>query len=177
MIKINLLPDRARKDFLRVDLYLFFFVLLITLAIFGGIYYTNENEIANYNKRIDSTKKEIASLQNIYKEYLTMDQQKKEIQRRIKAIDSIKEGRALSARVLFDLTSLITDNVWLKTFKRTEDKFEMDGRSLENESISNLIETLSRIPYLKNVELRNVEDTVEEGVAVKKFVISGDITL
>ena len=116
-------------------------------------------------------------MQNIYKEYLTIDQQKKEIQRRIKAIDSIKESRALSARALFDLTSLIKDNVWLKTFKKTEDKFEIEGRSLENESISNLIETLSKVPYLKNIELRNVEDAVEEGVAVKKFVIFGDITL
>jgi Tfp pilus assembly protein PilN len=177
MIKINLLPDRARKDFLKIDLYLFFFGLLIALTIFGAIYYTNENDIANYNNRIDSTKKEIASLQNIYKEFLTIDQQKKEIQRRIKAIDSIKESRALSARALFDLTSLIKDNVWLKTFKKTEDKFEIEGRSLENESISNLIETLSKVPYLKNIELRNVEDAIEEGVAVKKFVIFGDMTL
>jgi hypothetical protein len=72
---------------------------------------------------------------------------------------------------------MIKDSVWLKTFKKTEDKFEMEGRSLENESISNLIETLSGAPYLKNIELRNVEDAVEEGVAVKRFVITGDIIL
>jgi Tfp pilus assembly protein PilN len=177
MIKINLLPGKEKRDFLRVDLYLFFLVLAIALASFGAVYYANEHEIANYNKKIETTKKQIAELQSVYKEYLTIDQQKKEIQRRIKAIDSIKEGRALSARALFDLTSVIKDSVWLKTFKKTEDKFEMDGRSLENESISNLIETLSKVPYLKNVELRSVEDAVEDGMAVKKFVIIGDIML
>jgi Tfp pilus assembly protein PilN len=177
MIKINLIPGKEKKDFLKVDLYLFVIILALTLAVFGGIYYTNEHDIAIYNKRIETTKKEIASLQSVYKEYLTIDQQKKEIQRRIKAIDSIKEGRALSARVLFDLTAMIKDSVWLKTFKKTEDKFEMEGRSLENESISNLIETLSGAPYLKNIELRNVEDAVEEGIAVKRFVITGDIIL
>ena len=59
MIKINLLPDRARKDFLKIDLYLFFFGLLIALTVFGAIYYTNENDIANYKNRIDSTKKRL----------------------------------------------------------------------------------------------------------------------
>jgi Tfp pilus assembly protein PilN len=177
MIKINLLPGREKRDFLKVDLYLFFVMLAIALAVFGGIYYTNEHEIANYNKRIETTKKEIANLQSVYKEYLTIEQQKKEIQRRIKAIDSIKEGRALSARALYDLTTIVKDSVWLKTFKKTEDKFELDGRSLENESISSLVETLSKLPYLRNVELKSVEDAVEEGVAVKRFVVVGEIIL
>ena len=177
MIKINLLPGKVRRDYLRVDLYIFVFILLIALAVFAFTYYANEREIANYNKRIESTKKEISALQSVYKEYLAIDQQKKEIQRRIKAIDSIKEGRALSARVLFDLTSIVKDSVWLKTFKKTEDKFEMEGRSLENESISRLLETLSKVSYFRNVDLRSVEDTVEEGIAVKKFVVSGEIIL
>ncbi len=177
MIKINLLPGKAKKDYLKVDLYLFLLILMVTLAIFGVLYYSNERDIADYNKKIDTTKKEIASLQNVYKEYLTIEQRKKEIQRRIKAIDSIKEGRALSARVLFDLTLMVKDNVWLKTFKKAEDKFELEGRSLENESISNFMETLSKVPYLRNIELRSVEDAMEEGVAVKKFVISGNVVL
>jgi Tfp pilus assembly protein PilN len=177
MIKINLLPGKAKKDLLKIDLYLFFSVMVLVLFIFGGIYYVNARDISNYKNKIENTKKEIASLQQIYKEYLAMEQEKKEIQRRIKAIDDIKEGRALSARILYDLTSVIKDNVWLTGFRKTENKFELDGHSLENESISSLIENLSKIPYIKNVELRNIADTVQEGVTIKKFIISGDFVL
>ncbi len=177
MIKINLLPGKAKKDLLKIDLYLFFSVVIINIIIFSGIYYINAKDISNYKIKIEDTKKEIASLQTIYKEYLAMEQEKKEIQRRIKAIDGIKEGRALSPRILYDLASTIKDNVWLKSFKKTDDKFELDGRSLENESISVLVESLSKIPYIKNIELKNVQDSVEEGITVKQFIISGDLVL
>lgn len=177
MIRINLLPAKAKKDLFKYDLYMFFFVMALALLVFGGFYYYNTKEIAKRNAMIEDTKKEIQNLQQIYKEYLAMEQEKKEIQRRIKAIDSIKEGRALAARTIYDLSGIIKDNVWIKSFKKTEDKFELEGRSLENESISILVEALSKIPYIKNVELKSVEDATEEGVVIKKFVISGEIVL
>ena len=177
MIKINLLPGKPKKDLLKIDLYLFLSIVIINTLVFSSIYYINANSISDYKQKIESTKKEIASLQQIYREYLALEQERKEIQRRITAIDGIKAGRALSARILYDLTSVIKDNVWLKNFKRTDDKFELDGRSLENESISSLVETLSKIPYMRNVELRSVEDAAEDGVIVKKFIIFGDIVL
>jgi len=177
MIKINLLPGKAKKDLLKIDLYLFFSVVIINAMIFAGIYYINAKDISNYKIKIENTKNEIASLQSIYKEYLAMEREKKEIQRRIKAIDGIKEGRALSPRILYDLTSVIKDNVWLKSFKKTDDKFELDGRSLETESISALVESLSKFPYIKNIELKNVQDAVEQGITVKQFIISGDLVL
>lgn len=152
--------------------------MMIALLVFGGIYYYNMKEISKRKTMIENTKKEIQKLQQIYKEYLTMEQEKKEIQRRIKAIDSIKEGRALAARALYDLSGIIKDNVWIKNFKKTDDKFELEGRSLENESISMLVEALSKVPYMKNVELKGVEDAPpEDGVILKKFIIYGDIAL
>jgi Tfp pilus assembly protein PilN len=151
--------------------------MAIALLVFGGSYYYNMNEIAKSKTMIENTKKEIQNLQQIYKEYRAMEQEKKEIQRRIVAIDSIKEGRALAARTMYDFSSIIKDNVWIKSFKKTEDKFMLEGRSLENESISTLVEALSKVPYIRNVELKGVEDTTEEGVVLKKFVINGDMFL
>ncbi len=177
MIKINLLPAKVQKSSLIPDVYLFFSIALIVALFITGAYFFNAKGISDYSKKIVMAKKEIAGLQPVYKEYLAMEHEKKEIQRRVKTIESIREGRALSARLLYDLSSLIKDNVWLKTFRKLDAKIELDGRSLENESISSLIENLSNIPYLRNIELRNVEDTVEDGMAVKKFGISGELAL
>ncbi|MCX5815622.1 MAG: PilN domain-containing protein [Proteobacteria bacterium] len=177
MIRINLLPAKAKKDLFKYDLFMFFSVMAIALLAFGGFYYYNMNEIAKRKTMIENTKKEIQNLQHIYKEYLAMEQEKKEIQRRIKAIDSIKEGRGLAARTLYDFSGIIKDNVWIKNFKKTEDKFELEGRSLENESISMFVEALSKVPYIRNVELKEVKDVKEQNVDVKMFVVSGDISL
>lgn len=156
---------------------MFFCLLLLAIFVFAGIYYYNVQEIKKRNTMIEKTKKEIQSLQHIYREYLAMEQEKKEIQRRIKAIDSIKEGRALAARTLYDISGIVKDNVWIKSFKKMSDKFELEGRSLENESISDLVEAISKIPYIRNVELKSVNVATEDGITVKSFTIYGDISL
>ena len=89
----------------------------------------------------------------------------------------MKAGRALAARILYDLPSIMRDNVWLKRFKKDGGLFELEGRSLENESIAEFVERLSKTPYYRNVELKNIEDVTEEGVVVKKFIVQGGVGL
>ncbi len=179
MIKINLLPrsKRIKPSALRYDIYLLIFVFIITMGIAGGIYYKNTQDIAHYKNLIEKTKKDIASLQGIYNEYIAMEREKKEIQRRITAINKVKDGRVLAARTLYDLTSSIQESVWLKSFKKTDNKFELEGRSLGSESVSDFVDSISKIPYIKNVELKNVQDVNEEGLILKKFTILGNISL
>lgn len=177
MIRINLIPARSKKELLRLDLYIFLFFFFVVIAAIGLVYYKNGEAIARQKEAIEKTKAEIAGLQGIYREFLGMERQKKEIERRIKAIDNIKEGRALAARTLYDLSSIIKENVWLKGIKKEGDKFQIDGNALENESISELIELLSRLSYIRDVELVNVEDTKEGELMVKRFVIQGNIDI
>jgi Tfp pilus assembly protein PilN len=177
MIKINLLPKKARRDSLARDLTVFLTVLIIFLLGAGGLYYKNYREITQTKAEIERAKQEIARLDKIYKEFLRMEDEKKEIQRRIKAIESLKQNRALGPRLLYDLTTIVKDNVWLRGVGRRGGAFEIDGRSMENESISDLLETLSKVPYMSNVELKTVEDVVEHGVGVKRFIIQGNLTL
>ena len=126
---------------------------------------------------IEKARKEVASLEPVYKEFLRMEKEKKEIDRRLKAMENLKEGRVLAARTLYDLSCVMRERIWLKTFKKTDDVFEIDGRSLENESISDFIERISAVPYFRNVELKKVEDVNEEGIVVKKFLVQGNLAL
>ncbi|HBA56174.1 MAG TPA: hypothetical protein DCZ04_17445 [Syntrophorhabdus aromaticivorans] len=106
-----------------------------------------------------------------------MEREKKEIQRKIQAIDGLKEGRALAARTLYDLSSQVKESLWLTSFKKTDNRFEMEGRSVENEAISSLMESLSKVPYMRAIELKSVQETTEQGIVLKKFVIQGNISL
>jgi len=177
MIKINLLPKKPKRAIAKYDLYLCILVTLINVAILAAFYFTNVTHISNYKSSIVTAQREKASLEPVFGEFMRLEKEKKEIETRIRGIGALKEGRALAARTLFDLTSVVRESLWLKTFKKSQNSFELEGRSLENESISSFIESLSNIPYMTNVELKNVEDVNEEGIAIKKFTIQGNIGL
>jgi len=177
MIKINLLPKKPIRAAFKYELHVFILIFILNLLAIALIYSINARSISNLKSNIEKAKKEIASLDPIHREYLAMEQEKKEIQRRIQAINTIKQGRALAARTLYDLTSIVKESLWLKSFKKTENKFELEGRSIENEAISSLMESLSKVPYLSGVELKSVEDATEQGLVLKKFVIQGNISI
>ena len=177
MIRINLLPKKVRKEALKSDAVLFLLLLVIALALAAGVYFNNGREITHLKTDLARTKQSITSMEKFYQEYLTLEKQKKEMSTRIALIEKIKEGRALAARILYDLPSLVKESVWIKRFKKDDDRFDLEGRALENESVSDFVEKLAKIPYAKNVELKSVEDVTEEGVVVKKFLVQGNMGL
>lgn len=178
MIKVNLLPYKKTKtSALKVNLVTFCLLLFIGNILFWSIFFYNWKDISYYRKNIAYTKTELASLQPYYQEYQRIQQAKAEIERRIKVVNKLKSGRALAARSLFDLSTSIKEGVWLKTFKKTEDKFEIEGRSLVNESISDFMEMLTKLPYIKNLELKSIQDVTEEGLVIKKFIVQGNMSL
>jgi Tfp pilus assembly protein PilN len=177
MIRINLLPKKVRKEALKSDIALFLLLLVIAFVVAAGMYVKNGREIAHLKTDLARTKQSIASMEKFYQEYLTLEKQKKEMSTRIALIERIKDGRALAARILYDLPSLVKESIWIKRFKKEEDRFDLEGRALENESVSDFVEKLAKIPYAKNVELKSVEDVTDEGVLVKKFLVQGNMGL
>ena len=177
MIKINLLPKREhRKGGRNLDLYILGAVLVLSCVLVGGIYLKNEKKLRSLSSDLAAAKRQKDALQGEYKEFLALEQTKKEIVGRIAAVDKISKGRAIAPRMLYDLSSLVTENVWLKKLRKDEARFDLEGRSVDNESICGFVERLSKLPYMKSVELKSVEDVTETGVTVKKFIVEGSLT-
>ena len=179
MIKINLIPfKRKRASTLRKDIRDLVLMIIVVCIGFGYYYFRIlRPEIEEERQKMESAKNEIASLQPIQREYNAIKEAKKEIEKRIQTLNQLKSGRALAARSLYDISSIIKEGVWIKSFKKTDNKFEIEGRSFVNESISDFIESLSKMPYITNVELKNVQDVNEEGLTIKKFIITGNMSI
>lgn len=175
MIRINLLPSPERKPKIIYDLYLFVALFLTVAIVTGGIFYLTQKRIWALEKEISEKKSQIQSLEPIQREYLAMEREKKEIEQRLKVVETIKKGRALPARILYDLSSLVKDTVWLKALKKAEGKLTIEGCAMENESIADFVEQLLKLPYLRNAELMKVEEIIEEGLPVKKFLIVSEV--
>jgi len=172
MIKINLLPQKTYGQHGgHPDLIIFPAILVLTLALVGGVFLKNSRDVARLRIETAALHTQIGSLQGIYKEVLIMGRERKEIAERIAVIDRIKEGRAFAPRLLYDLSSLMTDNLWLRKVNKADTRIDIEGRSIDNESVCAFVEGLSRLSYMKNVELKSVEDVTETGTTVRKFVV------
>jgi type IV pilus assembly protein PilN len=178
MIKINLLPRKEyEKKRVDHDLYVLLAVLALTFALVAGIALKNRRDVTHLRAEMAALTTQRDSLQGVYKEFLSMEKQKKEIVARIAVIDKIKEGRALPPKILYDLSSLVTENLWFRKVHKDNGKFSLEGRSIDNESICSFVEGLSKLPYMKDVELKSVEDVTDAGTTVKKFLVEGNVTL
>ncbi|OPY66520.1 MAG: Fimbrial assembly protein (PilN) [Syntrophorhabdaceae bacterium PtaU1.Bin034] len=176
MIRVNLLPGKEHeKSHVNLDFYILLAGLIFSLAVVAVVYTKNNKHIQTLQSEMASIKKQTALLQGIQKELLSIEKEKKEISRKIALMDTIKQGRAVAPRFLYDLSSLVKDNVWFKKLRKDEAKFEIEGRSVDNESICDFVDNLAKLPYLKNVELKSVEDITEAGVQAKKFVVEGGV--
>jgi type IV pilus assembly protein PilN len=178
MIKINLLPQTKReRRAVNVELYVLVATLLVSLGMVGGFYFKNANDIKTTRADIESVKQQIRALEPIQTEFLALEKDKKEMTRKLAVIVKMKEGRALPPRILYDLSSIVKNKLWLKKLTKDNTKLEVEGRSLDNESICDFVDRLTKLPYVKNIELRSVEDVNEGNVTVKKFVIDGSVNL
>ncbi len=178
MIKINLLPQKKHeKKQINIEPYVLIGALCVSIGLSAGVYLKNEKDIRKLDTDIVKVRQQINSLRSVYTEFTALEKEKKEMAVKVAAVDRIKEGRAVATRLLYDLSSLTKETVWLKKLQKNETRLSLEGRSVDNESICEFVEHLSKLQYLTNVELKSVEDTTEAGIAVKKFNIDGSIGL
>jgi Tfp pilus assembly protein PilN len=178
MIKINLIPRKVRRQKeAGFELRVLIGTLLFSFLLIGGVYVWNARDMGRLRSDVATAKQQTEALQGVYKEFQFIERDKKEISSRIAVIDKIKEGRAVVPRILYDLSSLTKENVWLKRVVKDETKFSLEGRSIDNESICEFVEHLSKLPYMTGVELKSVEDVNEADTTVKKFVVEAGVAL
>jgi type IV pilus assembly protein PilN len=177
MIKINLLPKTIRqKRELNIDLYISIAALVLALVLVGGLYLKNEADIRQTAAATEKLKAEISRLAHVEQEFGALEKDRNEVSRKLSVIAKLTEGRALAPKLLYDLSSLVRDTMWLRSLRKEGTKLSIEGRSIDNESIAEFVERLSKLPYLKDVELRSVEDASEGGITVKKFSIDGSVS-
>ena len=79
MIKVNLLPVKTRKKSAHGDLILFVVMLVVGFGSVGAVYFKNVRDISNTRSEIARSKEAVAALQGVYKDYQTIQKEKKEI--------------------------------------------------------------------------------------------------
>lgn len=181
MIRINLLPKKRQEVKREVfaesqNRYVFLGTLACSFAIVVAVFIICASSIESRRNQIAAMKQEIAARQALSKEFASLEKDKKQLLTRIGVINKIKEGRAVAPRLLYDLSGITKDNVWLQRVSKDEDKFSLEGRSVDNETLCGFVENLAKLPYMKNIELKSVEDITEANMTVKRFIVTGSVS-
>ena len=138
MIKINLLPVRAAKkrEFGRQQIILF--AVLVLGAFIGNYLWLNkvDSELDDINRRITSTRAEIAQLEKTIGEVKCIKEEKKALEDKLKILDTLKKGRTGPVKVMYELATLIPQKVWLHDYTESGGSVTMQGSASSYEDLS-----------------------------------------
>jgi len=173
MIRINLLPVKEEKLINEAKGFLVIFVISIALVVVLVVLNSAvlaERE-AESRMRIDEADKEIANLKSIMGEIQTLKEKKAKLQEKMDMIVKLQEQNIGPVRVLDELSLKIPSNkIWVEKISLKGDKINMEGKTLENQEVANLMKQLENSLFFSGIELRKVtKDKVVEGVPILSY--------
>ncbi|HPA57318.1 MAG TPA: PilN domain-containing protein [bacterium] len=173
MIRINLLPVKEEKLINEAKGFLVIFVISIALVVVLVVLNSAvlaERE-AESRMRIDEADKEIANLKSIMGEIQTLKEKKAKLQEKMDMIVKLQEQNIGPVRVLDELSLKIPSNkIWVEKISLKGDKINMEGKTLENQEVANLMKQLENSLFFSGIELKKVtKDKVVEGVPILSY--------
>ncbi len=187
MIRINLLPVKeeklvtAAKGFLLVVVAILI-SLIVLLVINSSILSKKEEDaklkIAEISNEIEILKKNIGEIEKL-------KEKKKRLQEQIGMIDKLQKENVGPVRVLDELSLKMPSNkIWLESLVFSGSTINLEGKTLENKEVADMMKQIERSMFFSLVELRKIQkENVVNGVPILKYTlqskvhISGDDTM
>jgi len=171
MIRINLIPYRAARQQQQTMQHIsafFAVVVLAALLALGAQTYASlqladlKEETIAIQKQNDELKSKIGTIANLAS--LRAD-----VERKLKIVDRLQEGRFRSLKTLHAIAQLIPENVWLDKIKEAGDTIELSGLGESNKAVASFMRKLDMSPLFSNVRLGEIRRVMKGGLPVRRF--------
>lgn len=173
MIRINLLPVRAKKKRNTSIYQLVAISGVLTVALVGALtahtYYAGEVE--ERTAKVAANEVEIKRLQTIIGEVNELDKQKKRLLDQLAVIDKLEKGKRGPVRVLDELSNSIPKRVWLTAFREQGGQLSLTGAAVDNADISEFMRAMQKQPYFSAINLKFTQADTKDGATVYNFEI------
>jgi type IV pilus assembly protein PilN len=174
MIRINLLPLRAKKR--KVTVRHFFLAFLATIAVttilIGAIWIYQETQIHNLNKRLTQVKAEVEQ----YAKYEPLVQEvikkKQLVDKKLGIIRDLQRDRDTIARLMALISAEVpAEKIWLERLAQSANSMTLDGVALSNEAIAEFMRNLESSPYVVKgtVSLTHSRQTLMSNKKLRQF--------
>lgn len=174
MIEINLMPlkEVRRRETKRFQKSVSLLLAILLLLVIFYLKWSAQQREKDLDRRISDVKAEIARLDKVVGEVSKLKKEKEALKQRLEIAEGLEKGRLSAAMILNDLSRNIPDKLWLESLKKQEDRIEINGIALDDETIADFMIALKSSPYVKDVELSLIKKQPVEDVALRKFSLT-----
>jgi type IV pilus assembly protein PilN len=177
MIRINLLPveEAERAAERRTNLALGSLVLGIMVFVFVVAHVWQTARFASANRQLRRINADISALAGPYADVTRMEQQKKELSEKLRVISQLEAKKIGPVRILAGLSEATPEKLWLTEYADAGGKLKLTGFGADEQTVADFLRKLGVLPVFQSVDLDETSQVTQEGVKLKKFVISGQI--
>ncbi|RJP47007.1 MAG: hypothetical protein C4548_01660 [Desulfobacteraceae bacterium] len=172
MIRINLLPYRAArtKENVRkqVSVFILGMILLLVILIVGqGYLSARTNAMVD---ELDGLKKEVTRYEETAKKVEEYKAELQKLDQQIKVVAQLEAKREATPTLLAKIADLVvTGRMQFTRMKVNDSTVEIDGLTLDNETVAEFMTRLERSGLFTAVALTSSRQTIQFDVEVKEF--------
>lgn len=188
MIKINLCPDVAaavqgvdpQADMVDTEIQRKGLVHLLMIGILPAALFVygaqKKPEKQNQIKALKAQLAELTSFNNkqvaIVAEITKIENDEKDVEKKIDAISSLTQGRLVEIKVLDLLQSIVRDKMWIRLIDVDNSKVSIEGMAQAEMDVSLFLNDLTRNVLLRDVRLLESQQELYDGQTYSRFKIA-----
>lgn len=178
MIKINLLPEAARKVKKKKAkgpssyMLLLAGIPLVTLLVMGGGTFYLKAEVSKLKDQSEANKAVVASLAKKISEVKKYEQINKDLEQRSKLIETLRKSQSIPVWILDHISSVIPEGVWLGSLTYIGDAISIEGVAFTNQDVVTFVDNLKRSANITDVYLEETRESDVDKVKVYRFKLN-----
>jgi len=176
MVHINLIPVRQvkKRELGRQQIYLF--ALLFLGGLLGNYFWLKDVQgvVDRKKGQVAKLNQDIQGLDRAIGEVKSITAEKKDLEDKLKVLDTLKKKRVGPVKVMDALAQVIPAHVWLTSLQEKGGSVELQGLGMTNDDVADFMRELKRSQYFGNIVLKRVstQETTGAVVQVVRFEIS-----
>ncbi len=171
MIRINLIPYRTtrRQQQIVQHVSVFIGVVIVAALLALSAHTLSSLQLSDLKEETLRLQKQNAELKQKIGKIDNLDALRTDVERKLKTVDRLQEGRFYSLKTLHEIAQTIPENVWIKSVKNSGSDITLSGLGESNKAVANFMRKLDSSALFNNVQLMVISRVMVNGLPVRSF--------
>ena len=176
MIRINLLGEKVDNSAQYVvQMLIFGSTISLAIVLCVALQLSAAGSLSELRDKKSALETKLFELKKITKKVENLESNQKLLKEKLNTISSLKMKKSGPVRVLDDLRGAVPERVWLSSVKQKAGSLEINGMSLDNQTISEFMGNLEKSPFFGKVDLILSTQKEKDKVKLKQFVLQAQL--
>jgi type IV pilus assembly protein PilN len=178
MIRINLLPVRAKVTGEKGRQILVLFAVVLLAACVGNFFWYSDRDdvVQRQAAGLNATRARIADLDKTIGEVKNINTRKTEVEKKLAVLDELRRGRSGPVRMLDALSTALPKKAWIKAFNEERGSVKLTGSAVSHDDVAELMRNLNSMVWTPKGIGRLVEQR-REAKTSRVELLAADVTI